>query len=181
MDWVGTEVLAVVRKKSIPTKSTSILVKSGALLEPRAMPKKAGCQRSPIHDILTDDDRFSDDRRIYDSGRNQLQSGIMVGLNEVCREYGLFSCNVERRDVVLAEAVGLFSGPQNQANAVDRGGPSFSRLLVQVVQLKRITGDVKPETLIRWHRKGFKFFWRRKSRMRRPGLRGDIRELIVRR
>src|SRR5215471_3759874 len=39
---------------------------------------------------------------------------------------------------------------------------------------------VKPETLIRWHRKGFKLFWRRKSRMGRPGLRADIRQLIVR-
>ena len=38
---------------------------------------------------------------------------------------------------------------------------------------------VKPETLIRWHRKGFKLFWRRKSRMGRPGLRADIRQLIV--
>jgi hypothetical protein len=39
---------------------------------------------------------------------------------------------------------------------------------------------VKPETLIRWHRKGFKLFWRPKSRMGRPGLRPDIRQLIVR-
>jgi len=39
---------------------------------------------------------------------------------------------------------------------------------------------VKPETLIRWHRKGFKLLWRRKSRMGRPGLRADIRQLIVR-
>jgi putative transposase len=39
---------------------------------------------------------------------------------------------------------------------------------------------VKPETLIRWHRKGFKLFWRWKSRMGRPGLRADIRQLIVR-
>ena len=39
---------------------------------------------------------------------------------------------------------------------------------------------VKPETLIRWHRKGFKLFWRQKSRMGRPGLRAEIRQLIVR-
>ena len=39
---------------------------------------------------------------------------------------------------------------------------------------------VKPETLIRWHRKEFKLFWRRKSRMGRPGLRADVRQLIVR-
>ena len=28
---------------------------------------------------------------------------------------------------------------------------------------------VKPETVIRWHRKGWRWYWRRKSRSRRPG------------
>ena len=28
---------------------------------------------------------------------------------------------------------------------------------------------VKPETVIRWHRKGFKLFWRWKSRRKSPG------------
>jgi hypothetical protein len=39
---------------------------------------------------------------------------------------------------------------------------------------------VKPETLIGWHRKGFKLFWRWKSRPGRPPLPRDIRELIAR-
>ncbi len=39
---------------------------------------------------------------------------------------------------------------------------------------------VKPETLIGWHRKGFRLFWRWKSRPGRPRLPKDIRELIVR-
>src|SRR5580765_6051291 len=38
---------------------------------------------------------------------------------------------------------------------------------------------VKPETLIRWHHRGFKLFWRWKSRAGRPRLREDIRKLIV--
>jgi len=38
---------------------------------------------------------------------------------------------------------------------------------------------VKPETLIRWHRKGFRLFWRWKSRPRgRPRLPKDLRALI---
>jgi putative transposase len=39
---------------------------------------------------------------------------------------------------------------------------------------------VKPETLIGWHRKGFKLFWKWKCRVGRPRLPGNIRQLIVR-
>jgi hypothetical protein len=39
---------------------------------------------------------------------------------------------------------------------------------------------VKPETLIGWHRKGFRLFWRWKSKPGRPRLPRNIRELIVR-
>jgi putative transposase len=38
---------------------------------------------------------------------------------------------------------------------------------------------VKPDTLIRWHRKGFRLFWRWKSNpMGRPPLPKDLRQLI---
>jgi putative transposase len=41
---------------------------------------------------------------------------------------------------------------------------------------------VKPETLIGWHRKGFKLFWRLKSRRRtgRPKILREVRDLIQR-
>ena len=41
---------------------------------------------------------------------------------------------------------------------------------------------IKPETLIGWHRKGFKLFWRMKSRRRvgRPKISLEVRELIKR-
>jgi putative transposase len=39
---------------------------------------------------------------------------------------------------------------------------------------------VKPDTLVRWHRKGFRLFWKWKSRPRgRPRLPDDVRELIA--
>lgn len=38
---------------------------------------------------------------------------------------------------------------------------------------------VKPETLISWHRKGFKLFWKWKSQAGRPRLPESIRKLIV--
>ena len=41
---------------------------------------------------------------------------------------------------------------------------------------------VKPETVIRWHRQGFRLFWRWKSRGKpgRPKIDADIRQLIRR-
>ena len=42
---------------------------------------------------------------------------------------------------------------------------------------------VKPETVVRWHREGFRRYWRWKSRARRPGrpaIPPDIRKLIAR-
>jgi hypothetical protein len=41
---------------------------------------------------------------------------------------------------------------------------------------------VKPETVIRWHRKGFKLFWRFKSRQKgsgQPPINPEIRDLIL--
>src|SRR6058998_691869 len=39
---------------------------------------------------------------------------------------------------------------------------------------------VKPDTLIRWHRKGFRLFWKWKSRPRgRPRVPAAVRKLIV--
>ena len=41
---------------------------------------------------------------------------------------------------------------------------------------------VKPETVIRWHREGFRLYWRRKSRKKtgRPAIGAEIRDLIRR-
>ncbi len=39
---------------------------------------------------------------------------------------------------------------------------------------------VKPDTLIRWHRRGFRLFWRWKSRPKgRPPIPEDVQKLIV--
>jgi transposase InsO family protein len=41
---------------------------------------------------------------------------------------------------------------------------------------------VRPETVLRWHRKGFRLYWRWKSRPKRPGrpeISAEIRELIL--
>jgi hypothetical protein len=39
---------------------------------------------------------------------------------------------------------------------------------------------VRPETLVRWHRAGFRLVWRYKSRPGRPAISVELRQLIRR-
>jgi hypothetical protein len=51
--------------------------------------------------------------------------------------------------------------------------------LSSLVDWRGLLRIVKPETLIRWHRTGFRLFWRWKSRPRgRPPIPADLRRLI---
>ena len=52
--------------------------------------------------------------------------------------------------------------------------------LSRFVAWRRLLTIVKPETLIRWHRQGFRLFWRWKSRAPgRPPIPADLRQLIA--
>jgi transposase InsO family protein len=51
--------------------------------------------------------------------------------------------------------------------------------LSRLIDWRRVLTVVKPDTLIRWHRKGFRLFWRWKSSPRgRPRLPAALRQLI---
>jgi putative transposase len=48
-----------------------------------------------------------------------------------------------------------------------------------LIDWRRVLTVVKPDTLVRWHRKGFRLFWRWKSPPRgRPRVPADVRRLI---
>jgi hypothetical protein len=52
--------------------------------------------------------------------------------------------------------------------------------LSRFVEWRRLLTIVRPDTLIRWHRKGFRLFWRWKSRVPgRPPIPPDLRQLIA--
>src|SRR5262245_879978 len=51
--------------------------------------------------------------------------------------------------------------------------------LSRLIAWRQLLLVVKPDTLVRWHRKGFGLFWRWKSRARgRPRIPADLRQLI---
>jgi hypothetical protein len=51
-------------------------------------------------------------------------------------------------------------------------------LLSRLFEWRSALVVVRPETLIRWHRAGFRLFWKWKSRAGRPPLPLELRELI---
>src|SRR5262249_11036557 len=53
-------------------------------------------------------------------------------------------------------------------------------VLSRRLEWRQLLTVVKPETLIRWHRKGFRLFWRWKSRAPgRPKIPADLRTVIA--
>ena len=65
-----------------------------------------------------------------------------------------------------------------------RPGRPDSAIRISLVLLSRLFNwrgaliVVQPQTLIRWHRRGFKLFWRWKSRPGRPPIPRELRQLI---
>ena len=53
-------------------------------------------------------------------------------------------------------------------------------MLAQLIDWRAVLTIVQPATLIRWHRKGFRLFWRWKSRAPgRPPLPVEVQQLIA--
>jgi hypothetical protein len=77
-------------------------------------------------------------------------------------------------------AVALRRGPRPTLRKRDR---LFWVLLSNVwTEWRSALVLVKPDTVVRWHRMGFRLYWRWKSRRRggRPGVSRDVRDLIRR-
>src|SRR3984893_3694125 len=100
-----------------------------------------------------------------------------------CAFAGLFRSRAEREAEILVL--------RHQLNVLRRKSPSrlaFSRLdrLVSAGMYSLAPNSldalkiVKPETVLRWHRAGFRAYWRWKSRPRggRPSTPAEIRDLI---
>ena len=113
----------------------------------------------------------------------------------------MFSSMVELLQLIWSVLMGLFRSRasreaeivalRHQLNVLQRKSPrrpTFNGLdrLIFVVLFRIAPGItdalkiVEPETVIRWHRSGFRQFWRWKSRSRRgrPKVPSDIRQLI---
>ena len=84
-----------------------------------------------------------------------------------------------RRESVSAQTTRHVHGAKTKAPTGDRFGSFHSAQLTRFFDWRSALTVVKPDTLIRWHRKGFRLFWKWKSRPSgRPRIPVDLRNLI---
>jgi putative transposase len=86
---------------------------------------------------------------------------------------------VEAENLFLRKQLALFQERNNNARRADDSTRWLLSFLSRWFDWRNALIVVQPETLIRWHRKGFRRFWRWKSRpVGRPRLPKDIQALI---
>ena len=86
---------------------------------------------------------------------------------------------IEAENLFLRKQLALYQERKTKPHRADDSTRWLMSFLSQWFDWRNALVVVKPETLIRWHRKGFRLFWRWKSRpVGRPRLPKDIQALI---
>jgi hypothetical protein len=85
-----------------------------------------------------------------------------------------------RENLFLRKQLALYVERQVRPRRADDATRIVLVALSQLIDSRRVLIIVKPDTLLRWHRKGFQLFWRWKSRPRgRPRVPADLQRLIA--
>src|SRR6185437_3181657 len=83
-------------------------------------------------------------------------------------------------NLFLRKQLALFQERKVRPRRADDSTRWMMATLSRMFSWREALVSVKPDTLIRWHRKGFRLFWRWKSKPTgRPRLPKDVRELIA--
>ena len=90
------------------------------------------------------------------------------------------SVSLQAENLFLRKQLALYLEREMKPKRANDATRFALALLSNLFSWKEALVIVKPETLIGWHRKGFRLFWRWKSRPRgRPCLPADLRTLIT--
>lgn len=118
---------------------------------------------------------------LYDFS-NWARTNLSLALDAI----SLFRCGLKSRSSLAAEnpflrkQLALYLERKVKSRRADDGTRRTMVLLSILFDWRRALLIVKPETLIVWHRKAFRLYWRWKSRPRgRPRLPANLRNLIV--
>jgi putative transposase len=88
--------------------------------------------------------------------------------------------SVEAENLFLRRQLALYKERGVKARRIDPATRIALALLSRLFEWRDALVLVRPETLIRWHRAGWKLFWRLKSRPGRPTIPQDVQTLIRR-
>ena len=88
--------------------------------------------------------------------------------------------SVEAENLFLRRQLALYQERGVKPRRVDAATRVSLALLSRLFDLRDALVVVRPETLIRWHRAGWRLFWRVKSRPGRPPIPLELRQLIRR-
>jgi hypothetical protein len=80
----------------------------------------------------------------------------------------------------LRRQLALYEERGNKPRRIDPATRVSLAFLAKLFNWRDALIVVRPETLIRWHRAGFRLFWRYKSRTGRPPIPAELRALIRR-
>jgi transposase InsO family protein len=116
--------------------------------------------------------------------------GLCVGLHTVVEVLGdvarfgfLTLCSrthLAAENLFLRKQLALYIERQVKPHRANDATRITLVALSRFVDWRQLLMIVKPDTLIRWHRKGFRLFWRWKSRAPgRPGIPANLRQLIA--
>ena len=88
--------------------------------------------------------------------------------------------SVEAENLFLRRELALYQERGIKPRRVDAATRVSLALLSRLFDWRNALVVVRPETLIRWHRAGWRLFWRCKSRPGRPRIPLELRRLIRR-
>ena len=88
--------------------------------------------------------------------------------------------SVEAENLVLRRQLALFKERGVKPRRIDAATRMSLAWLSRLCDWRSCLIVVRPETVVRWHRAGWRLFWRYKSRPGRPPIPLELRQLIRR-
>ena len=88
--------------------------------------------------------------------------------------------SIEAENLFLRRQLALYVERGSKSRRIDSGTRACLAFLSQFFDWHGALVVVRPETLIRWHREGWRLFWRLKSRSGRPPIPRAVQALIRR-
>src|SRR6266851_5879156 len=114
--------------------------------------------------------------------RSLIRTVLQV-VADVVRLTSLAACShahLAAENLFLRKQLALYLERQVKPRRADDATRITLVALSRFIEWRRLLTIAKPDTLIRWHRKGFRLFWRWKSRgPGRPPIPADLRQVIA--